>query len=312
MNDVAVVFPGQGSQRAGMGADFAEKLAVSKRVFEEASAALGLDVAAICAGGPELGLTEYTQPCILTAEIAMLAGLREMGFAPARFGGHSLGEYTALVAAGAMPFDAAVRLVRLRGRLMQNAVPVGQGGMAAVIQPNLDLELVARVARDAGIDVANFNSPSQVVISGSTEGLQRATAELTQAIGGAGGRVVALEVSAPFHSRALAVIEGEFRAALDAEAARFDAPRARAVTSNFTGGFHAGDRAALVDALTRQISGSVRWIDNMKALADGAGAIFEVGPNRPLMRFFKELGHEVTAIINLRGADKIAASRGAE
>lgn len=303
---VAVVFPGQGSQRAGMGADFAEKFAVSRRVFDDASAALGLDVAAICAGGPELGLTEYTQPCILAAEIAMLAGLRELGFAPQRFGGHSLGEYTALVAAGAMPFAAAVRLVRLRGRLMQNAVPVGQGGMAAVIQPGLELELVARVAREADIDVANFNSPSQVVLSGATAGIARATAELTQAIGGAGGRVVALDVSAPFHSRALAVIEAEFRAALEAEAHAFDAARARAVTSNFTGGFHAGDAAALTDALTRQISGSVRWIDNMKALADGATAIYEVGPNRPLMRFFKELGHEVTAIINVRGADKLA------
>lgn len=298
---VAVVFPGQGSQRAGMALDFAEQHAASRAVFDAASAALGLDVAAICGGGPELGLTEFTQPCILCAEIAMLAGLRELGFAPARFGGHSLGEYTALVAAGAMPFDAAVRLVRLRGRLMQGAVPVGQGGMAAVIQPGLDLELVARAAREADIDVANFNSPSQVVLSGSTEGIARASAALEAA----GVRVVKLDVSAPFHSRALAVIEAEFRAALEAEAHHFDAARARAVTSNYTGGFHTGDTAALIDALTRQISGSVRWIDNMKALADGAEAIFEVGPNKPLSRFFKELGRDVTAIINVRGADKV-------
>jgi [acyl-carrier-protein] S-malonyltransferase len=303
----AAIFPGQGAQRQGMAADFAERFAESRAVFERANAALELDVAAIIAGDPRLELTEYTQPCILTAEIAMVEALRaHHRFTAERFGGHSLGEYAALVAAGAIPFEAAVRLVRLRGRLMQDAVPVGQGGMIAVVHKGLDLDLVRRVADEAGVDVANYNAPSQVVLSGATEPLGRAQAALEAALEAAGGRVVPLDVSAPFHSRHLAVIEPEFRAALEAEAGAFDAARARAVTSNFLGGFHTGDAAALVDALARQISGSVRWIENMTALADGADAIVEIGPNRPLARFFKEMGRDVVSIINVRGAEKLA------
>ncbi len=161
-----------------MGADFAEAYAESRAVFDEAAATLGYDVAALIAGDERLDLTEFTQPCIVTAEIAMLAALRaHFGFEADRWGGHSLGEYTALVAAGALRLDAALRLVRLRGRLMQTAVPVGQGGMIAVIQTGLDLELVARTAAEADVDVANFNSPSQVVLSGSLAGLAAAERE---------------------------------------------------------------------------------------------------------------------------------------
>jgi [acyl-carrier-protein] S-malonyltransferase/trans-AT polyketide synthase/acyltransferase/oxidoreductase domain-containing protein len=289
-----------------MALDFVEQFPVARAVFDEASAALGVDVAAICAGDPRLGLTEFTQPCILTAEIAMMAALRErFAFAPERYGGHSLGEYTALVAAGALPLAAAVRLVRLRGRLMQDAVPVGQGGMAAIVQTGLDLDAVARIAAECDIDVANFNSLSQVVLSGSAAGLARATALVEERLR---ARVIALDVSAPFHSRLLAGIEPEFARALDEVRPSLDARRATAVTSNFRGGFHTGEVDALIEALTRQISGSVRWIDNMRALADGPSPkVFEVGPNRPLTRFWKELGHEATAILNVRGAEKAFA-----
>jgi [acyl-carrier-protein] S-malonyltransferase/trans-AT polyketide synthase/acyltransferase/oxidoreductase domain-containing protein len=177
----------------------------------------------------------------------------------------------------ALRLDAALRLVRLRGRLMQSAVPVGEGGMLAVIQNGLDLERVAASPADHDVDVANFNSPPAVVLSGGLAGLDAAEKTLEAELGPAGGRVVKLEVSAPFHSRALRVIEDEFRAALEAEAGAFDAPRARAVTSNFLGGFHSGDHADLIDALTRQISGSVRWIENMRAIATfpGGGALYE-------------------------------------
>ncbi len=315
MNAV-LVFPGQGSQRAGMGADVAERFPSARAIFEQASEVLSLDVLAICTGDDaRLQLTEYTQPCILTAEMAMVTALRELGLVEAgRYGGHSLGEYTALCAAGALSLEAALRLVRLRGRLMQGAVPVGEGGMIAVIGKELDLELVVRVAAEHDVDVANFNSPSQVVLSGSTRGIELAGDALEAILEPSGGRVVALEVSAPFHSRALRVIEEEFRAALQAEAEHMEAARASAVTSNFLGGFHTGEREGLIDALTRQISGSVRWIDNMKALAAGGGSIVEVGPNRPLGRFFKELGHEVTSVINLRSAEKLlgATKGGAE
>src|SRR5262245_726092 len=176
---VSAIFPGQGSQRPGMAGDFIERFDVSRSVFDEASDTLTLNLREICTGDERLNLTEYTQPAILTAEIAMLAALREnFGFAPTRFRGHSLGEYTALVGAQALRFDAALRLVRLRGRLMQTAVPVGEGGMIAVIQQDLDLDRVAQIAREHDIDVANFNSPSQVVLSGATAGLASATAAL--------------------------------------------------------------------------------------------------------------------------------------
>lgn len=306
---VVVMFPGQGAQRVGMAADFAQRFAASRSVFDHAAAILDIDVLGICStDAAKLALTEFTQPCILTAEIAMLAALREdFGLAADRFGGHSLGEYTALVAAGALSLDAALRLVQRRGRLMQGAVPVGEGGMAAVIQQGLDLDLVRRVAAENDIDVANYNSPSQVVLSGTTAGIAAASAALEPAIEPAGGRVVQLEVSAPFHSRALAVIEPEFRRALEAESAHMDAARAPAVTSNFTGAFHGESIDGLIDALTRQISGSVRWMDNMQALSEtaGAGAIYEVGPNKPLSRFMKEMGREAQPIINLRSAEKL-------
>jgi [acyl-carrier-protein] S-malonyltransferase len=290
-----------------MAGDFIERFPASAAIFDEASATLEIDVRAIClSDDPRLHLTEFTQPCILTAEIAMLTALREhFGLDARRYGGHSLGEYTALVAARALPFAAALRLVRLRGRLMQGAVPVGQGGMVAVVQQGLDLDLVSRVAADAEIDVANYNSPSQVVLSGATAGLARVTAILEEKLAPAGGRVVPLEVSAPFHSRALRVIEPEFHRALEREAEHFDASRATAVTSNFLGAFHGGQTSGLIDALTRQISGSVRWISNMNALAEGAQAIYEVGPNKPLSRFFKEMGRDVGAILNVRSAEKL-------
>jgi [acyl-carrier-protein] S-malonyltransferase/trans-AT polyketide synthase/acyltransferase/oxidoreductase domain-containing protein len=290
-----------------MAGDFVSSQPAAAAVFSRASEAIGVDLLAICLTPeePRLNLTEFTQPCILTAEIAMLEAVRSaFGFAADRFGGHSLGEYSALVAAGAIPLESAARLVRRRGQLMQEAVPVGRGAMAAVIQPGLSAPEIERVAAAHDIDVANLNSPSQLVLSGSAEGVAAATAALQAQLGGAGGRVVPLEVSAPFHSRAMAVIEPTFRALLREESVRFDAPRSRAVTSNFLGGFHDGSVDGLVDALTRQISGPVRWIDNMRALAGDGGAIFEIGPNRPLKGFFRELGHEVTPIMNLRAAEK--------
>jgi [acyl-carrier-protein] S-malonyltransferase len=309
MTAVAIVFPGQGSQRWGMAGDFVERYPESRRVFDEASSVLDLDVRAICMDhDPRLELTEFTQPCILTAEIAMLEALRARFDLQAEYyGGHSLGEYTALVAAGVLPFDAALRLVRLRGRLMQSAVPVGAGGMVAVIQPNLDVDLIAKLACHHDVEVANFNSPSQVVLAGATAPLCEAADAVAQAIGPHGGRVVELDVSVPFHSRALQKIEPEFSRALAEQQERMCAPCAARVTSNFLGGFHDGSPAGLVEALTRQISSPVRWIENMKAIADKAETIIEVGPNRPLSRFFKEIGRDVRVVLDVRGAEKLFA-----
>lgn len=304
MGEVAVVFPGQGSQRAGMARDFHADFAAAREVFAEASEALGLDLAALCfEQDPRLDLTEFTQPAIVTAEMAMLRALAaEWGLAPTRFGGHSLGEYTALAAAGAIPLADAVRLVRKRGALMQKAVPVGEGAMSAVVAPGVADAGVAALIADLGVDVANLNSLDQVVISGPTAGVAAAEKHIAERI--AGSEVIRLNVSAPFHSRLMRGIEAEFRQELEAAAPRFDAEKAKLVTSNLRGGFHSGELGELLDALTGQISGTVDFVANMRALAAGSPRIIELGPNRPLKRFFSTLGIEITSIMNVKGARK--------
>jgi [acyl-carrier-protein] S-malonyltransferase len=305
MGNVAVVFPGQGSQRPGMARDFYDRFAVSREVFAEASDALGYSVAQLCFGNdPRLDRTEFTQPAILAAEIAMLRALeQEFGLRADLFGGHSLGEYTALCAAGVLPLDLAVSLVRRRGALMQAAVPPGEGAMVALCGPGvagLDLGALDEV----GVDVANVNSPDQVVLSGPASSMDRACAR-AQAI----AREIALElvqltVSAPFHSRAMRAVEPDFRNALEEAAPRCVAERARLVTSNLHGGFHTGRGVDLLDALQQQVSGPVQWMANMRALALVAGRILEVGPGRPLRGFFKSIGIEIASIVSCKAAEK--------
>lgn len=301
---IAVVFPGQGSQKPGMARDFHDAFAASREAFAEASDALDFDLAALCFGDdPRLDRTEFTQPAILTAEIAMMRALeREFGLRPAYFGGHSLGEYTALCAAGVLSLGTAVRLVRRRGALMQDAVPLGEGAMVAVVAAGVaELGLEREIAR-FGVDVANRNSNDQIVLSGARAGVETASALIPQLLGGAPHEIIALNVSAPFHSRKLRGIEGAFREAL--VASELDASRAGVVTSNLTGGFHRTELEPLRDALTRQLSGTVDWIGNMRALGGAASDIYEVGPGRPLRGFFKSTGREVTAILSVKTAEK--------
>jgi [acyl-carrier-protein] S-malonyltransferase len=310
MARIAIVFPGQGSQRPGMARDFCETFAPSRAVFAEASDALGLDVAALCFDDdPRLGLTEFTQPAILTAEIAMLRALQsEFGLSGSVFGGHSLGEFTALCAAGAIPFDVAVKLVRRRGALMQAAVPAGEGAMVAVCGAGVAaLELAGPLDAD-GVDVANENSLDQVVLSGPAAAMDRACARTRELAKGIDVEFVPLTVSAPFHSRRMRAVEADFRRALDEAAPRFDAERAQGVTSNFRGAMHTGSSADLLDALEHQIGGTVRWTANMRALIPLADRIYEVGPGRPLRGFFKTLGVEVTSILSCKTAEKAIAA----
>jgi [acyl-carrier-protein] S-malonyltransferase/trans-AT polyketide synthase/acyltransferase/oxidoreductase domain-containing protein len=310
MARLAIVFPGQGSQRAGMARDFCDSFATSRAVFAEASEALSLDVAALCfSEDPRLDLTEFTQPAILTAEIAMLRALQsEFGVSASVFGGHSLGEFTALCAAGAIPFDVAVRLVRRRGALMQAAVPAGEGAMVAVCGVGVArLDLAAAVGAE-GVDVANENSPDQVVLSGPAATMERACDRARELAQGLDVEFVPLTVSAPFHSRRMKGVEVEFRRALDEAAPTFASERSTAVTSNFGGGFHTGRATDLLDGLEHQIAGTVRWVDNMRALAGAADRILEVGPGRPLRGFFKSLGVEVTSIISCKTAEKAIAA----
>jgi [acyl-carrier-protein] S-malonyltransferase/trans-AT polyketide synthase/acyltransferase/oxidoreductase domain-containing protein len=310
MAKVAFVFPGQGSQRAGMARDFCDSFAASREVFQEASEALGLDVQALCFDDdPRLDLTEFTQPAILTAEIAMLRAIeQEFGLAASLFGGHSLGEFTALCAAGAVPFPVAVRLVRQRGALMQAAVPAGEGAMVAVCGAGVAALDIASAIHAEGIDVANENSPDQVVLSGPAAAMDRACARVRNIAHGIELDLVPLTVSAPFHSRRMRAIEADFRRELDQASPRFVPERSAVVTSNFRGEFHSGQRDELLGALEHQIGGTVRWVANMRALMAVADRIIEIGPGRPLRGFFKSLGVEITSIVSCKTAEKAVAA----
>src|SRR5215213_5457903 len=226
----AFVFPGQGSQSPGMGKDLAEKFLVARQVFEEADDALGFSISRLCFEGPaeDLQLTENTQPAILTVSVAAFRTIRETGIsAPAFVAGHSLGEYSALVAAGALKLSDAVRTVRARGRYMQEAVPVGTGAMAAVIGGELsDIERVCEEASgDQVCSIANINSPNQLVIAGNTEAVDRAI----ELLKGIAKRVIKLNVSAPFHCALMK--PAQERLALDLEQLVFSEPAMPVITN---------------------------------------------------------------------------------
>src|SRR5262245_35993066 len=259
-----VVFPGQGSQRSGMGRDFHAEHAAARQVYEEGSDALDLDLAALCfEDDARLGLSECALSAILVTEIAMLRALQAtVDLSVAAWGGHSLGEYTALVAAGALPLATALRIVRTRGRLMQDAVPAGQGRMVAVIGADLDLDGIVHTVADLVVDVANDNSRDQVVLSGLADDVRTAEKRLAPLA----SRLVPLDVSAPFHSRLMAGIEPAFAAELRESSGMLAPDRATTVTSNVSGGFHQRDRDVIVHRLVRQISATVRWRSNMETL----------------------------------------------
>ena len=305
---IAVVFPGQGAQRPGMGKDFYDNVPVSREVYNEASHSAGWDIAAMCFGEDErLNLTEFTQPCILTTEVAMLRGLQFLfGFAPILFGGHSLGEFTALVASGALPLPEAVRIVQIRGRLMQEAVPVGVGAMAAVISENMDVDLVRQALRELPIDIANINSTNQVVVSGDARAMPQAEAQLRESLAeDKPFRFIPLNVSAPFHSRFMSTIVEPFGDTLRMVGKGIDQEKSAAVTSNFRGGFHSGLYEDLINNLVSQLNNSVRWVDNMKSLSARADTIYEIGPGRPLRDFFKTINISCSSIITLSAAERL-------
>jgi [acyl-carrier-protein] S-malonyltransferase len=291
---IAFLFPGQGAQTVGMSKAFAEQFAESRAVFDEADRALGEPLSDLIFNGPadRLTLTENTQPAILTASIAALRVLESRGCRPAMVAGHSLGEYSAHVAAGTIAFSDAVRIVRNRGRYMQEAVSVGTGAMAAIL--GLDAELVHQACREAAdgdvVSAANLNAPGQVVIAGTAAAVARAV-ERAKALGAR--RAIPLQVSAPFHCALMK--SAQDRLTPELRSLSVHDPRVPVVAN--VDAEPKRDAAAAVDALIRQISAPVRWDDVMRRLvAEGAKAFVEVGPGKVLAGLAKKAAADATVL----------------
>jgi [acyl-carrier-protein] S-malonyltransferase len=285
----AFLFPGQGSQAVGMGRDFAENFPIAAQTFAEADEALGFPLSKIIFDGPEedLRLTENTQPAILTVSVAAWRILDEHGVKPALAAGHSLGEWSAHVAAGTLSFADAVRAVKARGHAMQLAVPAGEGAMAAILalSANQVAEACKEAAAETGLVVAaaNLNSPSQTVISGAIAAVERASA-LAKAKGAR--RAVMLPVSAPFHCALMQPAQEEVARVLADLALR---DPSIPVAANVTGALVTTADAAR-DALVRQVTGAVRWVDCVQSLiAAGPTHFIEVGPGKVLCGLLKQI-----------------------
>jgi len=284
------LFPGQGSQAAGMGKELAFNHIVARRTFEEADEALGYSLSTLCFEGPDekLRLTEITQPAILAVSIAVTRVLAEKGIVPSFVAGHSLGEYSAHVAAGTLSFADAVRTVRNRGKYMQEAVPVGVGAMAAILALSIDQIRAACNEAVAGLpgqvcEPANINSSGQVVISGSKAAVERA-AELCKQKGAK--RAVMLPVSAPFHCSLMRPAQD--RLADDLHAATFNTPEVP-VMCNIEA-VAVCDAATARDTLIRQVTGAVQWETSMRALiALGANQFLEAGPGSVLTGLLRQI-----------------------
>jgi [acyl-carrier-protein] S-malonyltransferase len=283
----AFLFPGQGSQAVGMGRELAHQHAVARQTFEEADDALGVKISQLCFEGPEeeLRLTENTQPAILTASVAAWRVLQEKGIKPAFVAGHSLGEYSAHVAAETMSFADAVRTVRNRGKYMQEAVPVGTGSMAAIL--GMDPEKVAEICRDAAqgevCESANINSPEQIVISGHVAAVERAV-KLADERGAKRAKV--LPVSAPFHCSLMKPAQERLAAVLGS--LQLATPRFPVVCNVYARPVEDAERAR--EALMRQVTGSVRWSQSMQGLiAHGVQTFVEVGPGKVLCGLMRQV-----------------------
>lgn len=290
MSKIAFIFPGQGAQACGMGQDFYEQTETGKRIFDKATELMGFSMPQLCfEENDRLDITEYTQAAMVTASIAMMRVLEENGIKPDVAAGLSLGEYCALAAAGVMSDEDAIRTVRQRGILMQEAVPVGEGAMAAILA--LDAAAIEEVTGAMeGVWIANYNCPGQIVISGEKAAVEEACEKLKAA---GAKRAVMLNVSGPFHSGMLADAGEKLGEVLSqVELHEPQIPYVANVTAQYV------KRAAEVkELLTRQVSSSVRWQQSVEAMiADGVDTFIEIGPGKTLAGFMRKISRDVKTL----------------
>ena len=305
MGKIAFVFPGQASQYPGMGKELAEKYPVARAVFQEADQALGFSISQMCFGGTEedLKLTANTQPAILTCSVAMYRILAEKGVMPDFVAGHSLGEYSALVAAGGIKFSDAVQIARKRGTYMQEAVPAGQGAMAAImgLSPAVVIDACKRAAEGKVCSPANLNSPEQTVISGHADAVKRAV-EIASQLGAK--RAVILPVSAPFHCALM--MPAQERLEKDLRKIDIGPLRVPLVTNVDADTETSGEEAR--DALIRQVTMPVRWEESVRELIDeGVNTFVEVGPGRVLTGLLRQIERSV-GTLNVEDEKSLAST----
>lgn len=293
MSKIAFIFPGQGAQTTGMGQDFYQETETGREMFEKASEILGLSMTDLCfdpAQTDRLNITEYTQPAMVTASLAMMRVFMERtGIRPDVAAGLSLGEYPAMAAAGVMSDEDAIRTVRQRGILMQGEVPVGQGAMSAVLA--MDAEKIEEViAPIEGVQIANYNCPGQIVITGEKAAVDAAAAACSEA---GAKRCVPLKVSGPFHSAMLKGAGEKLADALESvEIHDIKVPYITNVTADYV-----KSPADVKDYLTQQVSSSVRWQQTIERLiADGADEFVEIGPGRSLSGFMRKINRDVKVV----------------
>ena len=288
MSKIAFIYPGQGAQKAGMGKDFYENSPLARDIYDRASECLELDMRALCFEENDLlDQTEYTQAAMVTTCLAMTAVLNEQGAEADVTAGLSLGEYCAIAEAGAMDLLDAIRLVRVRGQLMQHTVPTGEGAMAAVLGMDAD-QIDAVIESIANVTVANYNCPGQIVITGGTAGIEQASKTLKEA---GAKRVVSLNVSGPFHSPMLrSAGEKLGKELLTVQLGELKIPYVTNVTAEYV-----TDSSKIRELLTRQVYSPVRWEQSIrKMIAQGVDTFVEIGPGRTLTGFLRKIDRNVT------------------